>query len=82
MFGYAVICSLYYYHQSHPANLILLALFTACLSLSVGMTCAFTKGKYSFVFLKHLDTEYFPELYVCIEDISHLVTSELKKSKF
>ncbi|KAK8933766.1 BI1-like protein [Platanthera zijinensis] len=36
---------LYFYHQRHPINLILLTLFTISLSFAVGVTCAFTKGK-------------------------------------
>ncbi|XP_059625185.1 protein LIFEGUARD 2-like [Cornus florida] len=36
---------LYYYHQRHPVNYILLGLFTVCLAFDVGLTCAFTSGK-------------------------------------
>ncbi|GJN10129.1 hypothetical protein PR202_ga28195 [Eleusine coracana subsp. coracana] len=40
-----VLCPLYFYHQKHPVNLILLGLFTIAISFAVGMTCAFTSGK-------------------------------------
>ncbi|KAF5191196.1 Lifeguard-like protein [Thalictrum thalictroides] len=33
------------YYQRHPVNLLLLTVFTAGLSLAVGLTCAFTSGK-------------------------------------
>ncbi|GAB4851174.1 BI1-like protein [Ancistrocladus abbreviatus] len=36
---------LYVYQQKHPHNLIFLGLFTACLSLTVGVTCANTEGR-------------------------------------
>ncbi|KAF0909376.1 hypothetical protein E2562_035817 [Oryza meyeriana var. granulata] len=42
---FIVLCPLYYYHQKHPVNLILLGLFTVAISFAVGMTCAFTSGK-------------------------------------
>ncbi|XP_010259137.1 PREDICTED: BI1-like protein [Nelumbo nucifera] len=42
---FILLCPLYYYHQKHPVNLILLGLFTVAISFSVGLTCAFTKGK-------------------------------------
>ena len=42
---FAVLCPLYYYHQKHPINLVLLALFTISISVTIGITCAFTKGK-------------------------------------
>ncbi|KAG8100537.1 hypothetical protein GUJ93_ZPchr0013g37924 [Zizania palustris] len=42
---FIVLCPLYYYHQKHPINLVLLGLFTVAISFSVGMTCAFTSGK-------------------------------------
>ncbi|BBN11386.1 protein lifeguard [Marchantia polymorpha subsp. ruderalis] len=35
---------LYYYHKSHPTNLALLGLFTVAVSLTVGISCAFTPG--------------------------------------
>jgi len=41
----AVLCPLYYYHEKHPVNLILLGFFTVAISFAVGMTCAFTSGK-------------------------------------
>jgi FtsH-binding integral membrane protein len=37
-------CPLYYYHQSHPINLVLLGLFTVAISLTVGIVCALTEG--------------------------------------
>ncbi|CAD6226567.1 unnamed protein product [Miscanthus lutarioriparius] len=40
-----VLCPLYFYHEKHPVNLILLGLFTVAISFSVGLTCAFTSGK-------------------------------------
>ncbi|CAF2062462.1 hypothetical protein YC2023_079359 [Brassica napus] len=36
---------LYYYHQKHPVNYLLLGLFTLALAFVVGLTCAFTNGK-------------------------------------
>nr|CAD1841695.1 unnamed protein product [Ananas comosus var. bracteatus] len=39
------LCPLYYYHQRHPVNLLLLGLFTVSISFAVGMSCAFTSGK-------------------------------------
>ncbi|KAJ6773835.1 PROTEIN LIFEGUARD 4 [Salix purpurea] len=36
---------LYYYHQKHPVNYILLGIFTICLAFAVGLTCAYTEGK-------------------------------------
>lgn len=42
---FILLCPLYYYHQKHPINILLLALFTASISLTIGMACAFTKGK-------------------------------------
>ncbi|XP_074312097.1 BI1-like protein [Silene latifolia] len=36
---------LYVYQQRHPHNLIILGLFTICLSLTVGVSCANTDGK-------------------------------------
>jgi hypothetical protein len=39
-----VLFPLHYYHQKHPVNLILLAIFTVSISFAVGMTCAFTSG--------------------------------------
>ncbi|CAN1728886.1 Protein LIFEGUARD 4 [Linum perenne] len=43
--GFAVLCPLYFYHQKHPVNYILLAIFTIAIAFSVGVTCAFTSGK-------------------------------------
>ncbi|CAL9076964.1 unnamed protein product [Musa acuminata var. zebrina] len=40
-----VLCPLYYFHQRHPVNLLLLGLFTVSFSFAVGMSCAFTDGK-------------------------------------
>ncbi len=42
----AVMCPLYYYHQSHPINLVLLGLFTVAISLTVGIVCALTEGMF------------------------------------
>lgn len=42
---FIILCPLYCYHQKFPINLLLLALFTGSLSLVIGMSCAFTKGK-------------------------------------
>ncbi|XXG68001.1 hypothetical protein AAC387_Pa06g1207 [Persea americana] len=42
---FIVLCPLYYYSQRHPVNLVLLCVFTVCLSFAVGLTCAFTSGK-------------------------------------
>ncbi|KAJ9566901.1 hypothetical protein OSB04_002867 [Centaurea solstitialis] len=42
---FITLCPLYYYHQRHPINYLLLAIFTVSLSFSIGLTCAFTKGK-------------------------------------
>lgn len=36
---------LYVYQQKHPLNLILLGLWTSCLSITVGVSCANTDGK-------------------------------------
>lgn len=36
---------MYVYQQKHPVNLIVLGLFTACLSLTVGVGCANTDGR-------------------------------------
>lgn len=41
----AVMCPLYYYHQKHPVNYLLLGIFTVSLAFAVGLTCAFTSGK-------------------------------------
>uniref|UniRef100_A0A0D6QXA3 BI1-like protein n=1 Tax=Araucaria cunninghamii TaxID=56994 RepID=A0A0D6QXA3_ARACU len=42
---FILLCPLYYYHQKHPVNLMLLFLFTVTISFAVGLTCAFTSGK-------------------------------------
>lgn len=42
---FLVLCPLYYYHQKHPVNYLLLGLFTISLAFAVGLTCAFTSGK-------------------------------------
>ncbi|XP_008786054.1 protein LIFEGUARD 4-like [Phoenix dactylifera] len=42
---FIVLCPLYYYHQRHPVNFLLLGLFTVSISFAVGLTCAFTSGK-------------------------------------
>ncbi|EFJ21534.1 hypothetical protein SELMODRAFT_150230 [Selaginella moellendorffii] len=39
-----LLCVIHPYRQSHPINLILLGIFTVCLSLPVGISCAFTRG--------------------------------------
>ncbi|CAN1270925.1 Protein LIFEGUARD 2, partial [Linum perenne] len=41
----AVLFPLYYYHQKHPVNYLLLGVFTVAISFAVGLTCAFTSGK-------------------------------------
>ncbi|KAJ0982455.1 hypothetical protein J5N97_010710 [Dioscorea zingiberensis] len=45
IFPFILLCPLYYYHQKHPVNFLLLGLFTVAISFAVGMTCAFTSGK-------------------------------------
>ncbi|XP_042516577.1 protein LIFEGUARD 2-like [Macadamia integrifolia] len=42
---FIILCPLYYYHQRHPVNMLLLGLFTVTLAFAVGLTCAFTSGK-------------------------------------
>lgn len=42
---FIILCPLYSYYQRHPINLLLLGVFTVCLSFAVGLTCAFTSGK-------------------------------------
>ncbi|XP_078437355.1 protein LIFEGUARD 4-like [Wolffia australiana] len=42
---FIVLFPLYYYHQRHPLNFLLLAIFTISLSFCIGLTCAFTSGK-------------------------------------
>ncbi|RVW54686.1 Protein LIFEGUARD 4 [Vitis vinifera] len=41
---FIVLCPLYYYHQRHPVNYLLLGVFTVSLAFVVGLTCAFTSG--------------------------------------
>ncbi|KAM3335684.1 hypothetical protein ACQJBY_029901 [Aegilops geniculata] len=45
VFPFIVLCPLSIYRQKHPVNLLLLGVFTVAISLSVGLTCAFTSGK-------------------------------------
>lgn len=42
---FIVLCPLFYYHQRHPVNYLLLGIFTISLAFAVGLTCAFTSGK-------------------------------------
>ncbi|KAL9239697.1 hypothetical protein vseg_013995 [Gypsophila vaccaria] len=42
---FIVLCPLYYYHQKHPLNYLLLGIFTIALAFSLGLTCASTSGK-------------------------------------
>ncbi|KAG0487293.1 hypothetical protein HPP92_009388 [Vanilla planifolia] len=42
---FLVLFPLYFFHQRHPINLFLLALFTVSISFAVGLSCAFTKGE-------------------------------------
>ncbi|KAF8006448.1 hypothetical protein BT93_K0670 [Corymbia citriodora subsp. variegata] len=42
---FVVLCPLYYYHQRHPVNYLLLGIFTITLAFAIGLTCAFTSGK-------------------------------------
>ncbi|KAI6695534.1 hypothetical protein NL676_023244 [Syzygium grande] len=42
---FIALCPLYYYHQRHPVNYLLLGIFTLSLAFAVGLTCAFTSGK-------------------------------------
>ncbi|KAI3749423.1 hypothetical protein L2E82_20035 [Cichorium intybus] len=42
---FITLCPLYYYHQRHPINYVLLAIFTVSLAFAIGLTCAFTSGK-------------------------------------
>ncbi|MFS7899125.1 hypothetical protein Hanom_Chr00s045346g01776441 [Helianthus anomalus] len=42
---FITLCPLYFYHQRHPVNYVLLGIFTVSLAFSVGLTCAFTSGK-------------------------------------
>ncbi|KAI3678886.1 hypothetical protein L6452_38190 [Arctium lappa] len=42
---FITLCPLYYYHQRHPINYFLLAIFTVTLAFAIGLSCAFTSGK-------------------------------------
>ncbi|KAK4742811.1 hypothetical protein SAY87_000812 [Trapa incisa] len=42
---FITLCPLYYYHQKHPVNYLLLGIFTISLAFAIGLTCAFTSGK-------------------------------------
>ncbi|GAB4841641.1 Protein LIFEGUARD 2 [Ancistrocladus abbreviatus] len=42
---FITLCPLYYYHQKHPVNYMLLGIFTLSLAFVVGLTCAYTSGK-------------------------------------
>lgn len=42
---FITLCPLYYYHQRHPINYVLLAILTVSLAFAIGLTCAFTSGK-------------------------------------
>ncbi|GMH18802.1 hypothetical protein Nepgr_020643 [Nepenthes gracilis] len=42
---FVLLWPLYIYQQKHPHNLIFLGLFTTCLSLTVGLTCANIEGR-------------------------------------
>ncbi|GAB2298235.1 Protein LIFEGUARD 4 [Dionaea muscipula] len=42
---FIVLCPLYYYHQRHPVNYLLLGIFTISMAFAIGLTCAFTSGK-------------------------------------
>ncbi|KAL4200177.1 hypothetical protein AMTRI_Chr03g55080 [Amborella trichopoda] len=45
IFPFLMLCPLFYYHQTHPLNYVLLGLFTIGISFAVGLTCAFSKGR-------------------------------------
>ncbi|KAL9258180.1 LIFEGUARD 4-like protein [Drosera capensis] len=47
---FIVLCPLYYYHQKHPVNYLLLGIFTISLAFAVGLTCAFTSGELEYPF--------------------------------
>lgn len=42
---FVLLWPLHVYQQKHPLNFVLLGLFTTCLSLTVGVSCANTDGK-------------------------------------
>ncbi|KAG4186781.1 hypothetical protein ERO13_A08G064500v2 [Gossypium hirsutum] len=41
---FITLCPLYYFHQKHPWNYLLLGIFTISLAFAIGLTCAFTQG--------------------------------------
>lgn len=45
IFPFIVLCPMYIFRQRHPVNLLLLGVFTVAISFTVGLTCAFVKGK-------------------------------------
>ncbi|KAK8635860.1 hypothetical protein V6N13_004573 [Hibiscus sabdariffa] len=42
---FITLCPLYLLHRRHPWNYLLLGVFIVCIAFSVGLSCAFTKGK-------------------------------------
>ena len=42
---YIVMCALAAFHKHHPVNLILLGMFTLTIAFTMGLSCAFVKGK-------------------------------------
>ncbi|KAK8614675.1 hypothetical protein V6N13_068472 [Hibiscus sabdariffa] len=42
---FITLCPLYLLHRRHPWNYLLLGVFTVSIAFSVGLSCAFTKGK-------------------------------------
>ncbi|XP_057474990.1 protein LIFEGUARD 2-like [Actinidia eriantha] len=42
---FIVLWPMYYYHQRHPVNYILLGVFTVSIAFAVGLSCAFTSQK-------------------------------------
>ncbi|CAL9778598.1 unnamed protein product [Musa acuminata subsp. burmannicoides] len=42
---FLVLLPMIYFRERHPLNLLLLTLFTICISLAIGMACATSKGK-------------------------------------
>lgn len=63
---FAVLCPLYYYHQKHPVNFLLLGIFTVSLSFAVGLTCAFTSGKFTLLLVFFSFFLFFP-LFLAVE---------------
>ncbi|PON79988.1 Bax inhibitor 1-related [Parasponia andersonii] len=45
IFTFILMIPLFYFHKRHPLNLFLLALFTIAIAFSVGLSCAYTKGR-------------------------------------